>query len=286
MTHDVINTSFALRVKENRNALVTPIRKFFFRVTTGLQVCSQRNQRTFSTANPTLSRAWFTTPESSQRPELIRLALCATKPSRAFKRHRRASRGTDFVALRGSERAKPARHSGATGATHSKARATRDRFRPAAARGRAARVRDASVGGHSRRTTKTSAGVNRNKMDAQVEMPCAGVKTPPHRFDSFSGLRRSGSGAIVSGTEARSIRDRARPRRHLQFVARTRGQKAHSPSQSAFGRVPPARARRASPRRRPRDAPRSRLTRSIAYTRAVRAAVAATAVRFSVLQRD
>jgi hypothetical protein len=154
------------------------------------------------------------------------------------------------------------------------------------ARGRAARVRDASVGGHSRRTTKTSAGVNRNKMDAQVEMPCAGVKTPPHRFDSFSGLRRSGSGAIVSGTEARSIRDRARPRRHLQFVARTRGQKAHSPSQSAFGRVPPARARRASPRRRPRDAPRSRLTRSIAYTRAVRAAVAATAVRFSVLQRD
>jgi hypothetical protein len=76
------------------------------------------------------------------------------------------------------------------------------------ARGRAARVRDASVGGHSRRTTKTSAGVNRNKMDAQVEMPCAGVKTPPHRFDSFSGLRRSGSGAFVSGTEARSIRDR------------------------------------------------------------------------------
>ena len=29
VTHDVINTSFALRVKENRNALVTPIRKFF-----------------------------------------------------------------------------------------------------------------------------------------------------------------------------------------------------------------------------------------------------------------
>lgn len=149
MTHDVINTSFALRVKENRNALVTPIRKFFFRVTTGLQVCSQRNQRTFSTANPTLSRAWFTTPESSQRPELIRLALCATKPSRAFKRHRRASRGTDFVALRGSERAKPARHSGATGATHSKARATRDRFRPAAAR----------AGGQRACGTRASAGI-------------------------------------------------------------------------------------------------------------------------------
>ena len=30
VTHDVINTSFALRVKENRNALVTRIRKFFF----------------------------------------------------------------------------------------------------------------------------------------------------------------------------------------------------------------------------------------------------------------
>ena len=156
------------------------------------------------------------------------------------------------------------------------------------ARGRAARVRAASVGGHSRRTTKTSAGVNRNKMDAQVEMPCAGVKTPPHRFDSFSGLRRSGSGAFVSGTEARSIRDRARPRRYRQFVARTRGQKRHSLSQSAISRAasPPARARRASQRRRPRDAQGSRVPRSIAYTRAVRAAVAASTVRFSVLQPD
>mmetsp|Transcript_6057 Transcript_6057/g.25726 ORF Transcript_6057/g.25726 Transcript_6057/m.25726 type:complete len:254 (+) Transcript_6057:213-974(+) len=35
-------------------------------------------------------------------------------------------------------------------------------------------------------------------MDAQVELPGAGAKTPPHRFDSFSGLRRSGSGAFVS----------------------------------------------------------------------------------------
>ena len=193
----------------------------------------------------------------------------------------------DFVALRGSERANPGRHSSATGATHSKARATRDRVHPAAARAGGRRAsRDASVDGHPRRTTKTSAGVNRNKMDAQVELPGASVKTPPHRFDSFSGLRRSGSGAIVSGTEARSIRDRGASPTPPPIVARTRGQKAHSLSQSAFGRVPPARARRASPRRRPRDAPRCRLTRSIAYTGAVRAAVVATAVRFSVLQRD
>ena len=158
------------------------------------------------------------------------------------------------------------------------------------ARGRAARVRDASVGGHSRRTTKTSAGVNRNKMDAQVELPGASVKTPPHRFDSFSGLRRSGSGAIVSGTEARSMLDRARPRRHRQFCpANARSKKRTACPSQHFHALRPAAG--ASATRVPAAASPgrpgfSRASFVLVHARDSRAAFAASTVRFSVLQRD
>jgi hypothetical protein len=121
--------------------------------------------------------------------------------------------GTDFGALRGSERAKPARAS-AFGATRSEARAAHHRR---LARG----VRP--VPGSTTRVTivastecvvpeerpKPPGAVNRNKMDTQVELPGTGAKVSPHRFNSFNGLRRSGSGAIVSGTRARTI-DHAR----------------------------------------------------------------------------
>ena len=197
----------------------------------------------------------------------------------------------DFVALRGSERANPGRHSSATGATHSKARATRDRVHPAAARAGGRRAsRDASVDGHPRRTTKTSAGVNRNKMDAQVELPGASVKTPPHRFDSFSGLRRSGSGAIVSGTEARSMLDRARPRRHRQFCpANARSKKRTACPSQHFHALRPAAG--ASATRVPAAASPgrpgfSRASFVLVHARDSRAAFAASTVRFSVLQRD